>query len=192
MPLRSDPWMNRDTSDPRVSAAVPSISDAAAFMARISFFSSVTTIASGTTLITAASCASAATFARVLARFRPTRIPIQISMMSAKTQNAANATRAGVLIHVKTSATGRSPLLAVVLGVVEVALVAGVVDRLAVPPTVAGRAAGGVAGVLVLPFVPFSWPLACGVVGTPVTVGDGNGAVLDAGHAGPTLSKPVW
>ena len=46
--------------------------------------------------------------------------------------------------------------------------------------------------VLALPFEPVPSPLACGVVGRPVAVGEGTGAVLDAGHAGPTSSNPVW
>src|SRR2546430_1495156 len=131
IPDRSEPRMIRAAKVPRISPLTPSISDAAAFMALIEFFSSVTTIASGTTLITALSCASAARSARRRARRRPTRTPIHIATISATTQYAANATRAGVSIHVNTFANRtRTPFVGVVgVGLVFLGVVvAGRVD----------------------------------------------------------------
>ena len=183
--------MKRETIAPRaVSPAAPSISVAAAFIARISFFSLVTTSASGTTLITAASCASAATFARCCARLRPARTPIQISMMSAKTQNATNATRPGVSIQLMIATRTRPPLDFVFGAVVVVvrSLPAGCVP---VRWTVVGRVPWVAAGVLEAPGAFLPWPLACDGFVIPPPPAEGCGAGVDDAHAGPTLSKPV-
>ena len=183
--------MKRETIVPRaVSPVAPSISVAAAFIARISFFSLVTTIASGTTLITAASCASAATFARCRARLRPARTPIQISMMSAKTQNATKATRPGVSIQLMI-ATRTEPSLDFVFGAVVVVVRALPAGCVPVRWTVVGRAPWVAVGVPETPgeFVP--WPLACCGFVIPPPPAEGCGAGVEDAHAGATLSKPV-